>query len=220
MAQNNNYYHKAIKIQYKGCLYHSILELKFVLLIEDKCSWMREPITIYYNKATLETTNYINEETNKYTPDFLVRKWKENTGHLIEIKPKEFLESKDMVIRSTVINNYLKKHEYDWQYKIITEEDICLNEEKLVHLKKIIAENKNFKAKLGFIERDKKYNNSKQTYFRHIPFLSSGEISSKDYIEYVKKGKLPVSEGEINLVQENMAEYTKGFIEHSTIDLF
>jgi hypothetical protein len=49
----------SIKIQYKGCLYHSLLELKFVLLIENKCSWIREPVAIHYNQDSLEVTNYV-----------------------------------------------------------------------------------------------------------------------------------------------------------------
>lgn len=51
----------AVKIQYKGCLYHSLLELKFIILIEDKCSWIREPIAVHYNPDTLKVTNYLNE---------------------------------------------------------------------------------------------------------------------------------------------------------------
>ena len=94
--------YNSINVQYKGCFYHSLLELKFILLIENKCSWIREPVAIHYNPYTLEVTNYINEKTRKYIPDFLVRKWNDNTGYLIEIKPQEFLDSEEMQLRDKI----------------------------------------------------------------------------------------------------------------------
>jgi uncharacterized protein YifE (UPF0438 family) len=201
-------YKSSIKIQYKGCLYHSLLELKFVLLIEDKCSWIREPVAIHYDPETLEVTNYINENTKKYTPDFLVRKWHNNTGHLIEIKPKKFLDSELMHIRKVVTENYLKKKNVDWKYKILTEDDIILTQDKLELLQQIIGNNKYLKAKLNLIKKDKRYNNAPQRFFYNTPYLISKDITTEDYKRYVKYGILPTSQEEVNLILEEQIEYS------------
>ncbi len=189
----------SVNLEYRGCFFHSLLELKFVLLIEDKCCWIREPFAIFYNPETLEVTNYITEKTEKYIPDFLVRKWSDNSAHLIEIKPKSFLLSKKMTIRKTVVENYLRIRNVDWKYKIITEDDIILSNQKFKTYLKIIKDNKNFKSKIRFINRDKKYNNIAQKYFQSIPYINSKEISVDDYRRYVKYGIPPSDEKNDNL---------------------
>lgn len=198
----------SVKIQYKGCLYHSLLELKFVLLIEDKCSWIREPIAIFYNPDNLEVTQYINENTRKYIPDFLVRKWKENTAHLIEIKPKQYMNSEQMQIRKEIANKYLDKKDVDWKYTVITEEDIVLNEKQTALFEKIVSENKNFGGKLALIRKDKKYNNTPQMYFHNIPYLNTNDISEEDYKRYVKFGILPPANGGKDVLMEEPVEYS------------
>lgn len=208
MGGSNHKSHKSsINIQYKGCFYHSILELKFILLIEDKCSWIREPVAIHYDPNTLEVTNYINEKTKKYIPDFLVRKWKENTAHLIEIKPTRFLDLEQMRIRRIVTENYLKQKNVDWQFKVITEDDIKLNDFKTDLLKRIIDENRNLQSKLSLIKRDRKYNNTPQKYFANIPYLITKEITPEDYKRYVKYGVLPDSNESIGFLFEESGEY-------------
>jgi len=181
----------SINIQYKGCFFHSLLELKFILMIEDRCSWIREPLSIYYKPDNLEITNYITENTKKYTPDFLVRKYKDNTAYLIEIKPKSFLNSEQMKNRKLLADKYLKAINADWNYKIITEDEIKLDERKKEILQKTIKNNKYFKNKLNLIKKDKKYNNMPQKYFLNMPQRQSNEISIEDYKRYVKYGKLP-----------------------------
>jgi uncharacterized protein len=200
-------YSKTVQIEYKGCFYHSILELKFVLLIEDKCSWIREPVAIHYNPLTLKATNYISENTKKYIPDFLVRKWKENTGHLIEIKPKFLIETEKVKIKKQVAEDYINNKNVDWIYSIITEEDIILSKEKQKKLEELISNNKNFKSKLDLIKRDRRFNNKTQKYHRSIPFLNSNEITIEDYRRYVKYGVMPSAEGEDNLLLEQPIEY-------------
>lgn len=212
MGGNNYKSHKSsINIQYKGCFYHSILELKFILLIEDRCSWIREPVAIHYDPNTFEVTNYINEKTKKYIPDFLVRKWRDNTAYLIEIKPRRFLDSEQMRIRKIVTENYLKQKNVDWRYKILTEEDIKLTDIKTDLLKKIIDENRNLQGKLNLIKRDKKYNNTPQKYFANIPYLVTKEITPEDYKRYVKYGILPSSSEEIEFLMEEQISYIANF---------
>lgn len=199
--------YNSINVQYKGCFYHSLLELKFILLIENKCSWIREPVAIHYNPDTLEVTNYINEKTRKYIPDFLVRKWNDNTGYLIEIKPQEFLDSEEMQLRNKITKDYLMIKNVDWKFKVLTEKDIILNEKQKALFQKVVDENKNIKSRLAWIELDKKYNNSPQKYFRSIPYLNSNDISDEDYILYVRYGIIPTSKGEQEILLESNAIY-------------
>lgn len=180
-----------MKVQYKGVLYDSLLELRFVLIIEDKCSWIREPKTIFYDPNTLKSTNYLKENTRKYTPDFLVRKWKDNSAHIIELKPVEFKNSEQMQIRKQVIENYINENNLDWKFIILSKEDLKLNLEQKEKYKEIIEKNKNFRSKLELIKKDNKYNKIPQQYFSSIPNLETDEIISKEYIKYVKYGKLP-----------------------------
>ncbi len=190
----------AIKIQYKGCLYHSLLELKFIILIENKCSWIREPVAIHYDPETLKVTNYLNENTRKYVPDFLVRKWSDNTGYLIEIKPQKFLDSEKMFLRNTITKEYLANKNVDWKFKVITEKDIILNKQQKMLFQKVVEENKNFSGKLGIIKKDRKFNNTPQQYFRSVPYLNTKDISNEDYIRFVRYGILPSANGEQNII--------------------
>ena len=169
MVKTPQWFKPSKKSQYQGCSYDSLLELKFIILIEDKCSWMREPIEIYYNIDTLENTNYLNDRTTKYVPDFLVRKWSGHTGHLIEIKPKKNLYSKQMKIRKIVVANYLKTRKYDWKYTILTEEDIKLNQAQTLLFDRIKEGNTKFNSKLHLLKLDRRYNNAPHNYFSNIP---------------------------------------------------
>lgn len=199
--------HRLVQIQYKGCFFHSLLELKFVLLIEDKCSWIREPMAIHYNHDTLKVTNYLTENTKKYIPDFLVRKWEENTGHLIEVKPQSLIETEKVKNSRIIAEDYINNIIADWTFTIVTEKDIILSDDKQKKLEHLISNNKYFKSKLDLIKKDKRYNNKPQQYFRSIPTLNSNEITPEDYKRYVKYGFLPTSEGEENVFYEESIEY-------------
>jgi uncharacterized protein len=154
-------------------------------------------------------SRYLNEKTRKYIPDFLVRKWSDNTAHLIEIKPKKYLNSEKMHLRNIISEQYLELKNVDWKFKVITEEDIVLNDNQKALFNKIIEDNKNLKGKLAFINKDKKYNNSPQKYFRSIPYLNSTDITTEDYIKYVRYGILPTTNGEQNILMEEFVGYSK-----------
>ena len=57
------------------------------------CPWkkiiifLREPVTIYYEPATMRATSYLREATRLYKPDFLVRDKTTNQACIVEIKP-------------------------------------------------------------------------------------------------------------------------------------
>jgi len=181
---------RGIQIEYKGCFFHSLLELKFALLIEDSCSFLREPISIFYDKETLQPVSYIDTNPNKYTPDFLVRKWKDNTAYLIEIKADKFRDSDDLNKRKIIANNYLKSKNVDWTYKVIFDSDIKLNEEKAEKFKELRLKAGKFKQKLDFMKKDKRYNQSDQLYFSCSPRILNRDVTKNEYVKYVKYGTI------------------------------
>ena len=120
----------------------------------NKCSWIREPVAIHYNPDTLRLL-IILTKTRKYIPDFLVRKWNDNTGYLIEIKPQEFLDSEEMQLRNKITKDYLMIKNVDWKFKVLTEKDIILNEKQKALFQKVVDENKNIKSRLAWIELER-----------------------------------------------------------------
>jgi hypothetical protein len=64
-----------------------------------------------------------------------------NTAYLIELKPKQFLETEEMSIRKNVAENYLANKNVDWKFKILTENDIQLSTYKTQILEKVIEQN-------------------------------------------------------------------------------
>lgn len=185
----------SLPIQYKGCLFDSLLELRFVLLIEDSCCWIREPDKIFYDPQTLTSTNHLQDSYCTYKPDFLVRKKKDNSAYLIEIKPKKLAWSKQSIKRTKVANHYIQRRDLDWKFKIVTDIEIYkkldkLGDEKKQLIDRIVKENENLRSKLAFIRYNNKYCNTLEGYSR-IPIYDLGEMSEQEYKRYVRTGILP-----------------------------
>ncbi|TRX59065.1 hypothetical protein FNH22_11090 [Fulvivirga sp. M361] len=173
-------------VEYNGILFDSTLELKFALLIEDLCEYIYHPLTIWYDKNDL--TKFDKQVCpHKYEPDFLVRKLKSNTAHLIEIKPTRFLEDELILAKRTVAENYIKRKGYDWSFRVMTERDICLDENKKPKLKELMQSRKYFKRKQRHRRLNAKYT---QTLIpkNHIPYVTNLDLDERDHILFVKKG--------------------------------
>ena len=130
MEANPFQYKDAIHIGYRSCKFDSLLELKFVLSIEDQWYFLREHIVIFYDPKTFLPTDYIRETTRKYTPDFLIRDKKNNKAFLIELKPRAFRNEIQTFVRKQVAENYIKAKQVDWIYKVVYDDEIVLSEEQ------------------------------------------------------------------------------------------
>lgn len=190
---NESQYKLAKKVEYRGILFDSILELKFALMIESKCAWMREPKTIFYDPATCESVTYVQKHHKRYTPDFMVRKWHNNKAFVVEVKPLEFSVTMEMVDRRLAFMKYIQKRGLDWKFIVMTEKDIKLNMIQKEKLKLILAGNSELEKKLEIIKADRKYNNYRRKHFHNIPTLEEGELDYKEYKRYVLHGLLPVN---------------------------
>ncbi len=123
------YYTKRSRsIIYHGQSLDSLLELKFILSIEQTHAWIRDGLQIYYN---MDDHGLSSEESlQKYTPDILVRNWKTGTATLVEIKPDHYNDKWANRKRHEVAEKYIEQFGYDWQFKIIYERNISLTAEQ------------------------------------------------------------------------------------------
>jgi hypothetical protein len=119
-------YSKSIRIGYWGCRFDSLLELKFALSIKDEYDLIRSPVHIYYDPGTRMPTNYLRYHIRRYTPDFLIRHKTLRTAFLVEIKPGAFRDERQLQIRREVSENYIRWKNFDWQFKVVYDDDILL----------------------------------------------------------------------------------------------
>ncbi len=186
------------QVLYEGMLLDSILELKFVLMVEDKCVFVRKPLTIRYNRNNLDLT--IPSECNhRYTPDFLVRKLSNNKAFLIEVKPEKFQSSELAILNKQIAERYIERKGHDWEYKFISEHQIdnYLTANKREKLSEIRKTRKTVLNKLNLAKKHAKYSDSLIQIENRIPHREwpLNFVDDRDYIYYVKKGFYKFSEG-------------------------
>ena len=189
--------HRAKQVFYNGMLLHSMLELKFVLLIEEKCAFIRSPLSIWYNKDNLDLT--VRSECRfRYTPDFLVRKIRNGSAHLIEVKPEKYLDEEEVLLKQEITRRYIARKGHDWKFSFITEKDIdkalsTNQREKLSEIRKM-----RWKG-MGALKMKKlhnKYSKEKEPLHTRIPANNwiLDFVDEKEYIYWVKKGRYKVLE--------------------------
>src|SRR5687767_3494084 len=87
-----------------------------------------EPYLIGYDTKTLQVTNHFQEQTKIYTPDFLIRCKTSNKAYLVEIKPSAFRHRGDAITYQQIAQNYIQLINKDFQFKMVYDNDIILNE--------------------------------------------------------------------------------------------
>ena len=193
MQSTTFYTKKSIRIGYRGCIFHSLMELRYALSIEDDNWFLREHIPIWYDPKTFLPTSYIRETTKKYTPNFLIRNKANGNAWLVELKPKGFDDDMQISIRTRVAENYIRAQNIDWKFKIIYDDEIILTpdkEEKFRNLRRNISAF-NFTRHMEMV--DKKFNSNHKSFFKTIPSFK-GNMTSFDYVKFVKYGS---SAGEV-----------------------
>lgn len=181
---------KAKKVEYNGIEFNSTLELQFALLIEDTCEYMIEPISIWYNRSNLDL-RIRSECPHGYIPDFLVRKLKCNSAHLIEVKPHFQVTDRLVQLKRVLAERYIREHGYDWKYSIITDRQINLNPEKQRKLAEIKKTRQFLAGKKKLLSLEKKYNADFVMSRNKIPFKTNLDLEEREYILFLKKGIVP-----------------------------
>lgn len=129
MAKKFNY-RKARKVSGWGCHFDSLTELKFAIAVMDDYYILREPISIYYHPTYMLTTERLRGCHLRYTPDFLIRHKQTHKAWLIEIKPRAFENEPELLIRRSVAENYIRYKSRDWNFRVVFDDKIVLNEEQ------------------------------------------------------------------------------------------
>ncbi len=180
-------YGKSFRIPYRGCAFDSLLELKFVLSIEDDYRFLRCPVKIGFDPKSMLTTNYFRDATKFYTPDFLVRHKLTNEAWLVELKPTEYKLSRNISIYNCIAGDYIRQHGLDWSFKVIFDYEIHLDPEKMKRFRVIAARKQSFQSTFDFSKMEQKYNQHPAQMFSSVPAFKEN-LSRTEYAYWVRRG--------------------------------
>lgn len=193
MNNTFQYNRKPIIAEYRRCLFHSILELKYALMIEDTHAFLREGLEIYYDPCSLKSTLHLKSDTPKFVPDFLIRDFKTGKACLIEVKPIGFNHHELLEKRKKVYEHFIGEHNYDWEYKVVFGADIILSLQQSRKLQQILNTHHHKALYMQAIQNyDRRIQqNSSLSYFHNTPEDSISGLSPTEYRLFVRKGVLP-----------------------------
>ncbi len=186
-------YRKSCKMIYWGCSFDSLTELKFAISIQDEWEFMRERITIYYHHGSLLPTNYITEGVRHYTPDFLIRNKQTGLALLVEIKPRAAECDPQLVLRRRVAENFIQWKGYDWQYKVIYDDEIILSEAMLEIFEDCCRLKSKSAFRFWFEQLNRRYDQSAPNFFARVPneadvrFIMFGQRSEKRFKDFINR---------------------------------
>lgn len=186
--RRNRDFIKSKKVEYNGLYFDSSLELQFALLIEGSCEYIYRPLTVWYDPNDSDKLGK-QECNNKYIPDFLVRKVRKKTAHLIEIKFSQQVNNHLVQAKKIAAEKYIKSKGYDWEYKIITEKDFNLKGEQAEKYKRVI-ESRSFHANKQRLLRLEAMYQNKLLRRNSIPIDRYFNFSDRDHSLFVRKGLL------------------------------
>ncbi|MBI2285153.1 MAG: hypothetical protein HYU71_15685 [Bacteroidetes bacterium] len=164
-SQKNFTYIKSQKISNWGCRFDSLTELKYAISIIEDYEFLRERVIIYYERASLEPTEYLRGNNGNYTPDFLIRHKITGEAFLVEIKPRGFEGHKQLDVRKEVAERYIKWKGYDWTYIVVYDDEIILTEEQLFDFKECCKLKSKSALKMWFDQYSRKLNIAVQSSF-------------------------------------------------------
>lgn len=162
-------YSRSYKLIYWGCVFDSLLEVKFALTIQQEYEFLRSRITIYYDRKSKEPVYYLRRNYGHYTPDFLIRHKKTKKAFWVEIKPRAYSDSDHLLLRKEVAENYIKQKNYDWEYKVIYDDEIKLNLDQIQQFNECCKLIKKSDRKLRFQELNNRFDRSAPSFFKTVP---------------------------------------------------
>ncbi|MBI3139804.1 MAG: hypothetical protein HYZ15_14595 [Sphingobacteriales bacterium] len=168
-------YRKSYKTIHWGCSFDSLLELKYAISIRDEFEFMRSRLHIYYDQRTLKPTNYLRTGIKHYTPDFLIRNKVTGEAFLIEVKPRAFAQEAQLKLRKQVAENFIRWKKYDWQYKVVYDDEIVLDEHNLRVFEDCCRLKSKSSFKLWLQQENARYDRSAPLFFKQQ--LSNKQIA-------------------------------------------
>lgn len=157
------------KIIHWGCSFDSLLEVKFALSIQNEYEFLRSRITIYYDRTTRKPINYLRRNYGRYTPDFLIRHKQTKKAYWIEIKPRAYTDREQLELRKEVAENYINSKNYDWEYKVIYDDEIKLSLDLIQQFNECCKLINKSKRKILFQEFNNRFDRSSPSFFTTVP---------------------------------------------------
>lgn len=134
--QSNFYTVHSQAVVYHSQVLDSLLELKFVLSIEQTHAWLRRGLEIYYNINDIPAG--LDAPLKRYTPDILIRNWETGKATLVEIKPDQYDDFYLIRKRADIARAFITEFAYDWDYQLIRASDIQLSLQQAAKFKRIL----------------------------------------------------------------------------------
>lgn len=167
-------YQPSQKISNWGHCFDSLLELKYAISVGTEYYFIRSPVLIYYDPRTNQPVDRIRKCHLRYTPDFLIRHKETKQAFLIEIKPRAFEHQPQLVVRKEVAENYIRKRNFDWTYKVVFDDQIKLSGEDLEEFHRLRIQVFDQKSNLKLQQLYTRYDNINPSLFTG---RSSGAIT-------------------------------------------
>jgi hypothetical protein len=180
-------YAKSYRIPYRGCTLDSLLELRFVLSIEQEYRFLREPVLIGYHPTTYLSTDYHREGTRIYTPDFLIRHRDSSVATLNEIKPDGFPPA-SLIAYQTVAQHFIARQGYDWSFKVLFAADILLTTDQEKRYRLIASKKRSFEDFYALSRLNESYNTQAYRYHQSVPAFSEEGWDRRAYAWWVRRG--------------------------------
>lgn len=114
-----------------GFRFDSFTEVKYAISIMDDYVFQREAISIYFHPGSLILSARARPGYLRYTPDFLIRHRDTHEAFLVEIKPRAFEHHRQLAQRKQLAENYIRWKKYDWQFKVVFDDQIILSAQQL-----------------------------------------------------------------------------------------
>lgn len=124
-------YEMSLKVSGWGFNFDSLTELKYAISIMDEFEFIRPAPSIYYDVATKQPALYVRKCHRRYTADFLIRHRTTLQAYLVEIKPRAYAHNSKLEYNRQVAENFIRFNRYDWEYKVVFDDEILLTEEQL-----------------------------------------------------------------------------------------
>lgn len=146
-----------------------MLEVKYALSIQADYEFLRSRVTIYYDRITKLPVNYLRCNYGRYTPDFLIRHKQTKKAYWIEIKPRAYSDTDHLSLRKEVAENYIRLKKYDWEYKVVYDDDIKLTLGQLQQFNECCKLINKSRRKLLFRELNNRFDRGAPSFFTTIP---------------------------------------------------
>lgn len=137
MVERLTYNRKSCPCIHRGQWLDSLLELRFILSIEETHAWVRDGLEIFFTID--EVPEGVKGGLSSYTPDFLIRNVQTGKATLVEVKPESYTNKWELLRRKEIAENFIRQFGYDWDFSIIYSNQITLSQSALQKYQQLLV---------------------------------------------------------------------------------